>query len=68
MHGGLYFRKSSDFSGRYCHVYKVQFESCLLTSCVADLSIGTRDTVKAADWLSLPDPLPGARLAVLTAH
>lgn len=42
--------------------------SCIRTCCVANLSISTRDTVKAADWLSLPNSLPGARLTVFTAH
>ena len=39
-----------------------------LTGDVADLSVGAGDAVKAADGLSLPDPLPGPGGTVLTAH
>lgn len=67
-YSGFYFSRSSDLSGRYHRVNKFQFESCILTGCVADLSVSTWDTVKAANWLALPDSLPGAWLTVLTAH
>lgn len=40
----------------------------VLTRGAADLSVGTRDAVKAADGLPLSDPFPGTGLAVLAAH
>lgn len=43
-------------------------EIFILTSCVADFAICTWDTVKTTDWFSLSYALPGAWLAVLTAH